>query len=80
MSVFKDVTTECVEHQKRIETVLQGREPYLQTWLNHINGYIHFHRTTTRYRLNEIGLSEEKCYKIDPDAMDVALGDAAGGE
>ncbi|ROV95983.1 hypothetical protein VMCG_07951 [Cytospora schulzeri] len=60
VAVLESAAKECIEAAKRIEVVLDGREPYKQAWLSHLHGYIHMHRITNRYKLYEIGLAEEK--------------------
>lgn len=59
-AVLKSAAKECIEAAKRIDIVLDGREPYKQAWLSHLHGYLHMHRITDRYKLYEIGLAEEK--------------------
>ncbi|KUI59049.1 Trichodiene synthase [Cytospora mali] len=60
-AVLKSVAKECIEACKRIENVLEGREPYKKAWLSHLHGYLHMHRATARYKLHEIGLGEKSC-------------------
>ncbi|KUI73059.1 Trichodiene synthase [Cytospora mali] len=61
IAVLKSVAKECIEACKRIESVLEGREPYKQAWLSHLHGYLYMHRSTNRYKLHEIGLGETSC-------------------
>lgn len=73
ISVLKDAAKECLEAQKRVEVVLEGREPYRSAWLDHLHGYIHMHKTTKRYRLSEIDLGEEKSCESPRGSMAMLL-------
>lgn len=68
--MLKDAAKECVEAQRRVELVLKGREPYRQAWMDHLHGYIHMHRSTGRYKMDEIDLAEVKCCKVKPGALE----------
>ncbi|KAI1178557.1 isoprenoid synthase domain-containing protein [Nemania sp. FL0916] len=58
-TVFRDVMQETVEAHRRIQVVLQGREPYAQAWHAHAMGFVAMHKTQNeRYHLRELGLSE----------------------
>lgn len=62
--VLENAAQECIEAAKRIDMVLIGREPYRQAWLDHLNGYLHMHLSVARYRLDEIGLAQEKSVAV----------------
>ncbi|KAI0453947.1 isoprenoid synthase domain-containing protein [Xylaria acuta] len=56
--VLRQVIEETVDAHRRIALVLEGKEPYAQLWSNHALGFVAFHKTTERYKLREVGLSE----------------------
>ncbi|KAI0436093.1 terpenoid synthase [Xylaria telfairii] len=57
-SVFEAVVRESVDAFRRTQTVLQGKGPAAEAWLNHAMGFVTMHKVSARYRLAELGLSE----------------------
>ncbi|KAI3324406.1 terpenoid synthase [Xylariaceae sp. AK1471] len=56
--VLRQVVDENVDAHRRIQLVLEGKEPYAQAWHCHAMGYVAMHKTTARYKLWEIDLGE----------------------
>ncbi|KAI0467287.1 isoprenoid synthase domain-containing protein [Xylaria cf. heliscus] len=56
--VLRQVIEETVDAHRRIALVLEGKKPYAQFWNDHVLGFVAFHKTTERYRLQDLGLGE----------------------
>ncbi|KUI62057.1 Trichodiene synthase [Cytospora mali] len=73
IAVVESVAKEVIEASKRIDLVLEGRGRYKQAWTNQLHGALHMHTCTGRYRLNELGLAEEKSC-VAPSLVKESLG------
>ncbi|KAK8115642.1 hypothetical protein PG984_012144 [Apiospora sp. TS-2023a] len=59
LAVVREVQHEVVDCVRRVNAMLEGREPYCQAWKIHMTGHIAMHTVNPRYRLAELGLGEE---------------------
>ncbi|KAI1164972.1 isoprenoid synthase domain-containing protein [Nemania serpens] len=55
---LRKVSEETMDAYRRIELVLEGKDPYAQLWHDHVLGYVSFHTVSERYKLRDLGLDE----------------------
>lgn len=56
--MLQRVSEEIMDAYRRIELVLEGKDPYAQFWRDHVQGYVAFHKVSERYKLQDLGLDE----------------------
>ncbi|KAK8044072.1 terpenoid synthase [Apiospora rasikravindrae] len=59
LTTVREVKQEVVDCVRRVNRILEGREPYWQAWKIHMTGHVAMHTVNPRYRLAELGLGEE---------------------
>lgn len=61
LEVMQAVAEETVACADRVEAILskEGREPYYQVWRSFLDGYMSFHLTSRRYKLDVLGLERQ---------------------
>ncbi|KAI0409380.1 isoprenoid synthase domain-containing protein [Xylaria palmicola] len=57
--MLKQVVKEVEDIDRRIALVLEGKTLYAQLWKDQALGYLSFHKTSTRYKLCDLGLEEK---------------------
>ncbi|KAI0396508.1 terpenoid synthase [Xylariaceae sp. FL0594] len=61
--VYQEVVAESVAAHRRILEVLKDRPAYERAWRAHAIGYAAFHKNSSRYRLDDMGLAESRFYR-----------------
>lgn len=56
LAVLTDIIEEAQQAYRRVESILNGREPYKLAAQDYVRGSVAFHMVNKRYRLSEIGL------------------------
>lgn len=56
--VVGKVIEEVLDAYHRISLTLEGKEPYAELWREHAMGYLTFHKSSQRYKLQDLGLGE----------------------
>lgn len=59
MTILADVAQESLDAAGRVDAILAGRGKYAQSWTDSVRGYMAMHTTNARYKLTDLGLSEE---------------------